>query len=312
MEVFQGIERYPTGFGPVAATVGNYDGLHLGHRKIIDAIRARAKQAAARSLVITFEPHPVTVVAPQHAPSLLFTRRQKLDALTESGVDAVLVLEFDATVAALSGRDFFEQWLLPRIEFLTIEIGANFRFGRDRSGNLDLLSELSAEHNFQVHGHDAMKVDGIPVSSSQIRQAIREGEVAQASRLLGHAYALSGTIIHGSGRGTGLKYPTANLKVDNELLPASGVYITESRALGRRFASMTNVGHRPTFGGDTLTVETHLLDESIDLYGEYFELHFLEFLRGEKKFTDAEALGRQLAVDRVEATAWLREHGVLV
>ncbi len=175
MEVFQGIERYPTGFGAVAATVGNYDGLHLGHRKIIDAIRERAKQAGARSLVITFEPHPATIVAPAHAPSLLFTRRQKIDALTESGVDAVLILEFDAAVAALGGREFFEQWLLPRIEFLTIEIGTNFRFGRDRSGDLALLHELGAEHNFKVHGHDAMKVDDTPVSSSQVRQAIREG-----------------------------------------------------------------------------------------------------------------------------------------
>ena len=243
---------------------------------------------------------------------MLFTRRQKLDALSESGVDAVLVLEFDAAVAALSGRDFFEHWLLPRIEFLSIEIGANFRFGRDRSGDLDLLGELGTEHNFQVHGHDAMKVDDTPVSSSQIRQAIREGEVAHAARLLGHAYALSGTVIHGSGRGAGLNFPTANLKVENDLLPAIGVYITESRALGRRFASMTNVGHRPTFGGDALTVETHLLDESIDLYDEYFELDFLAFLRGEKKFTDAEALGRQLAIDRTEATTWLRKHGVLV
>lgn len=309
MEIYHGLERVPDRMDAAVATIGNYDGIHLGHRAVLDTVRDDAKRVGGPSLVITFDPHPVAVVRPEAAPALLCTRRQKIDRLTELGLDAVLFLAFDEATAALDGREWLERELLPDLPLKAVHVGANFRFGRGRRGDLHLLRAVGADAGFEVVGHPAVEADGEPISSSRIRTAVREGRVADAARWLGRAFALDGTVVRGAGRGRELEFPTANLDVHNELLPARGVYVTETRALGRRWPSITNVGVRPTFDGRATVVETHCLDAEIDLYDERLEVAFLENLRAERRFPDAGALVAQIRADRDAALAWFRREG---
>jgi len=306
MEIYQGIERVPTGIDATVATIGNYDGIHLGHRAVLETVRAEAKRTGAPALVITFDPHPVAILRPDAAPALLCTRRQKLDLLNSLGMDAVLFLDFDASTAALDGRDWFAQELSPDLPLRAVHVGANFRFGRGRKGDLDLLRAIGSDFGFQVTGHEAVEADGGPISSSRIRTAVREGRVAEAARWLGRGFALDGTVVRGEGRGRTLDFPTANLDVENELLPARGVYVTETGGRGRRWPSITNVGVHPTFGGQATVVETHCLDVDVDLYDERLEIAFLDGLREEKRFPDAAALTAQIRSDRDAALAWFR------
>jgi riboflavin kinase/FMN adenylyltransferase len=304
MNVWNALDAFPTGREPVYATIGNFDGVHLGHQAILESVIHAARSRSAPSLLISFDPHPLAVVAPSRGPKLLQTRRQKLEAIEATGVDGMLLLPFDRELAALTGEEFFEAYLTERIRFAGIHVGSNFRFGHARGGDVRLLETIGAKLGFSVRAVPPVTIDGETVSSSAIRAAIDEGDVARAGAMLGRPFAVTGEVVRGEGRGRLLDFPTANVAVDNETIPARGVYVTETLAFASRFPSITNVGVRPTFGGTTLSVESHLIDVDEDLYGERVEVRFLARLRDEQKFAGPAELADQIARDQAAATSY--------
>ena len=304
MNVWNALESFPTGREPIVATIGNFDGVHLGHQAILKSVIADARARRAPSLLVTFDPHPLAVVSPSRRPKLLMTRRQKLDTLESAGLDGVLILPFDRELAGLNGEEFFGAALAERIRFASIHVGTNFRFGHARGGDLKLLESIGAARGFAVTGIAPVEVQGETVSSSAIRLAVEEGDVERAAAMLGRPFAATGEVVRGAGRGRTLDYPTANLDVENEMIPRRGVYVTETQAWSTRFPSVTNVGVRPTFGGTVVTIETHIVDFDDDLYGERIEVRFLARLRDEMKFDGPAALSDQIARDLAAATAF--------
>jgi riboflavin kinase / FMN adenylyltransferase len=307
------VERTPEAIRPhlraPVATIGNFDGLHRGHRVIIDRVLERARAGGGTSLVITFEPHPLAVLAPDRAPRMIVTRRQKLALFEAAGIDAVLALTFDTALAAVGAADFVAGHLDARLGLREVYVGANFNFGRGREGDADTLVRLCAGRGITAARVEEVRFLGSAVSSSRIRRALAAGEVELAGELLGRPFAIEGKVTHGAGRGTALGIPTANLQVENELVPQDGVYVTETRLDGRGLPSVTNIGTRPTFGERALTVETHLLDAAPDLYGRPIELAFLARLRQELRFDSAQALVEQIRRDIERARAFFAERG---
>lgn len=310
MKIWNRIERYPEDAGRVVATIGNYDGVHRGHRVILSDVVAAARALRGSSLLITFDPHPLEVVAPERRPQLLQTRGQKLESLEETGLDAVLILAFDTTLAAMTGEQFFEAVLDRRVDLAEVRIGENFRFGHDRAGGVELLTAIGARRKFEVGSVSPVEIDGGIVSSSRIRQQIRDGQVESAAAMLGRPYTIRGEVTRGDGRGRKLRYPTANLSTRNELLPGNGVYVTEVVTGAARQAAVSNVGIRPTFHSGGKAVETHLIDFEGNLYGERMEVRFLARIRDEQKFADGVELSNQIARDLAAAEAFF-ENGRL-
>ena len=306
MIVWNGIERYPEGSDPVVATIGNFDGVHAGHRAIVKSALADGRSRGLRVVLVTFDPHPLAVVDPPRKPRLLQTRRQKLDALEATGLDGVLVMRFDATLASTSAEAFFTEVLAPRLRLAALHVGESFRFGRGREGELELLRRIGAATGFEVVGVPSVRIDGELVSSSSIRRRVEEGDVEHARRMLSRPFAVTGEVVRGEGRGATLDFPTANVAFENELLPRRGVYVTQSVTLALRLPSVTNVGVRPTFGGSEVVVESHLIDFAEDLYGERMEVRFLARIRDEKKFTSGNELADQIARDRAAAVAFFQ------
>lgn len=306
MNIWNGVESVPDDMPPVVASIGKCDGVHLGHQEIMRRVATEARQRGLPALLISFDPHPTAVVAPDRLPRLIQTRRQKMDCLEQTGLTDFLILEFDEALAALSGERFFTDVLLPRLRFAALFVGQNFRFGRERQGGLSLLSEIGEREGFEVHGVEPVVVDGEVVSSSTIRTAVDSGDVERAAKMLGRPFALSGEIVEGTGRGREMHCPTANLMAETELLPRSGVYVTETLALASRYPSVTNVGVRPTFSGRDLTVETHLLDFDDDLYTERVEIRFLAWIRDEMRFENPMELADQIARDRAAALSYFQ------
>lgn len=306
MHIWNGILDYPDEARPAVATIGNYDGVHLGHRAILERVVSHAKAEGLPSLLLTFEPHPLKVVAPERQLRLLQTRRQKLENLRQAGLGAVLWIRFTEQLAELDGETFFSRVLEDRVPLAAVHVGENFRFGRGRRGDLSTLRNIGERLGFAVHPVPAVRVDGEPVSSSATRAAIQAGDVERARRLLGRPYAVSGEVIRGEGRGRRLYWPTANMEPDNELLPRPGVYITETEALADRRPSVTNVGFRPTFLEKILTVETHVLDFDEDLYQQRIEVRFLARLRDEMQFDSTTELADQIARDCAAAEMYFQ------
>ena len=306
MNIWNGIESYPEGGPSVVATIGNYDGVHLGHQAIVRSVVESAKLQGHASVLITFEPHPLSVVAPERRPRQIQTRRQKLESLESTELDAVLILPFDSELASLSGEEFFSRILCGRLRFSAIHVGSSFRFGQHRSGDVDLLRVIGKDRDFEVVGVAPVTVGDSVVSSSSIRKLVEDGEVAAAGEMLGRPFGVVGEVVEGDGRGRTIRFPTANLDAENDLLPRRGVYITETVALATRHASVSNVGIRPTFNGGGVVVETHLLGYEGDLYGQRIEVRFLERLRDERRFSGPEELADQIARDRAAAEGYFQ------
>lgn len=310
MRIWSDIDRLIDGPQRVVASIGNYDGVHLGHQEILGRVVADARRGSAESLLITFDPHPAAVVAPQRRPRHLQTRRQKLDCLEQTGLDHLLILDFTRELSELSGEEFFTRLLLRRLSFEAIHVGDNFRFGRDRAGDIATLREIGEHVGFRVTAVSPVQHEGRTVSSSAIRKAVETGHVELARAMLGRPFAVVGEVVPGKGRGAELQFPTANLAVENELIPAVGVYVTETVALASRYPSVTNVGVRPTFGGREIAVESHLIDFEGDLYTERLDLRFLARIRDEMRFKSPLELGDQIARDRAAAEAYFKNLGV--
>ena len=287
---------------PVLA-LGNFDGLHRGHVKIIERIQRGAGERGGTSVVLTFDPHPPRVLRPDKAPPLLMTKAQKLDALARAGVQGAAVVRFTREMSQWEPETFVRTVLVEWLRVAEVWVGADFLFGRDRTGNFTLLRSLGAQHGFRAEKIDAIRYKDFIVSSTRIRRLVAEGRVDEAGALLGHHYTIEGSVVEGARRGREIGFPTANLSTENELVPPHGVYATALSIDGRLYPGVTNIGQRPTFG-DALatTIETHLIKENFDLYGRTVRLAFIQRLRDERKFPDIEALQEQIAADVRRAT----------
>lgn len=282
-------------------TLGNYDGIHLGHQSILKTLVQDASALNAPSVAVTFDPIPKKVLYPDSSPPLLQTLEQRLESLELIGVDHALVIPFDHNFAKKMPDEFVRDDLVGTLRLKEFVVGENFSFGHQKKGNIELLRRMGESCDFSVKAVNDVRRNGVRVSSTAIRQMVREGHVDLAAELLGHPYALIGHIVEGERLGGRLGIPTANLRFENELLPASGVYVTSAIVQSRRIPSVTNVGVRPTVGGKQLTVEAHLLDFDGDLYGQRMELEFLQKLRDEKRFAGIDELKAAIAADIASA-----------
>ncbi len=304
MKVFGDIPDLRAHLRDPVATIGNFDGLHRGHLAIVERVRARAGETGGNSLLITFEPHPLKVLAPDRAPRMITTRRQKLALLEGAGLDFVLILPFTVELATVTAEDFVRRHLDAGLGVKEVYVGENFNFGRGRAGNAELLVRVCEDLGIRAEKVGEVCCLGSPVSSSRIRRAIQAGEVELARELLGRPYAAEGKVIRGDGRGAALGFPTANVGTENDLVPQDGVYVTEALLDGASRPGVTNIGSRPTFAGAAFAIETHLLDGGGDLYDRAIELLFLARLRPELKFDSPQALVEQVRKDIARARAY--------
>jgi riboflavin kinase/FMN adenylyltransferase len=290
-----------------AVTVGNFDGLHLGHQKILRSVRERASATGQIAAVITFDPHPMRVLAPDRAPLMIQTLSQRLAGFDRLGLDAALLLRFDRALSLVSPEEFIERILVKGLRAGAILVGSNFRFGHRGAGDVRLLSEDGKRDGFDVEVVPPVEVGGQIVSSTAVRGAVASGKVAGAIPLLGRPFALTGEIRAGAGRGRTILFPTLNMAPEQELLPRLGVYATESVVRGKLYFSVTNVGTRPTFNGSGITVESHLFEFNEALAGGAMEVRFHERLRDELKFSGPGALRAQIARDITAARKFFSE-----
>jgi riboflavin kinase/FMN adenylyltransferase len=289
--------RPPRWLHPVLA-LGNFDGLHRGHMKIIERVSRVAHERGATAVAMTFDPHPPRVVRPDKAPPLLMTKAQRLEALERAGVDGVAVVRFTHELSHWDPETFARIVLVEWLHVAEVWVGANFLFGHDRAGNFSALRALGGRYGFRAEKIDPVRYKDFVVSSTRIRRLISEGRVDEAGALLGHPYTIDGTVVEGDRRGRQLGFPTANLLTDNELVPPHGVYATTVRLDGVIYPSVTNIGTRPTFEDQTRTVvETHLLDLDRDLYGRVLRLGFVQRLRDERRFESVDLLTAQIGAD---------------
>ena len=289
----------------VCVAIGFFDGVHLGHQQIIRQTIADARQHEAIALVVTFDRHPNTVVAPERVPPLIYSGPQKLRAIDSLGADTLLLIHFDRPFSEQTGEAFVRGLARDAGNLHSVCVGANFVFGHKRGGNVALLKKLGEELKFSVHGLAAVSLDGEVVSSTRIREAIRAGELDLTSQMLGRAYSLSGPVLTGDQLGRQLGFPTANLDVTGLALPPNGVYAVHALARGQSHRAVLNIGFRPTLQNPNppLRVEAHLLDFNGELYGEELEIVFAEKLRDEKKFGSVTELKEQIARDIERAKA---------
>ena len=309
MRVFRRLEDIPPDFGPCAITIGNFDGVHAGHRRILRRLKALAAAHGWKPSVLTFDPHPTRVVAPERAPQLMTSPERRIPLMEEEGVEQVLIMPFDRQVALLSPEQFVRELLVERLGAHAVLVGDNFRFGHRQAGTVATLRQLGAELGFVTEIVPAVHFRGQVVSSSSIRRLIATGRVALAARLLERPYSLDGEVAPGRGVGSRETVPTLNLNTAAQLIPAVGVYVTGTRdpETRRRWNSITNVGYRPTFGAsDQLTIETFLLEPFDGSAPRRISVQFLERVRDERKFTSPEALKAQILKDVSVAQRYFR------
>jgi riboflavin kinase / FMN adenylyltransferase len=305
MKLIHAASELKPGGRNVCLAIGVFDGVHLGHQQIIRQTVADARQHDALALVITFDRHPNTVVAPDRVPPLIYSLPQKLRAIESLGTDTLLQIHFDEQFSGQAGEDFIRSLARDLGKIQSVCVGADFVFGRQRSGNVALLKKLGNELVFTVHGLAAVSLDGQIVSSTRIRETIKAGDLDAASQMLGRAYSLAGQIVRGDQLGHQLGFPTANLDVTGLLLPPNGVYTVHAQIQGRTHRAVVNIGSRPTLQNPQpqLRVEAHLMDFKSDLYGEEMEITFVDKLREEKRFSSLAALKEQIGRDIAEARA---------
>lgn len=287
---------------PTVLTLGVFDGLHLGHQEIVRTVVERALLIDATPTLITFDPHPRQVLKPETAPPLLQTFNQKMEGLKFLGIEQVVVLEFNQELAALTAEEFVKKFIVDGLAAREVYLGKGFAFGNQRRGNIELLQQLSREYEFSAAEVPEVQLRGHRISSTMIRRLLKAGRVNLARRMLGRGYGIEGIVTQGRGIGRQFLFPTANLEVQNRVLPTDGVYVTLALVDGVWCRSVTNIGKRPTFGGELESkVESHLIDFNQDLYGKTIRVRVLHRLRGEIKFSSIDHLRAQIARDRERA-----------
>jgi phosphoribosyl 1,2-cyclic phosphate phosphodiesterase len=298
--------RYGASARGSVIAIGTFDGIHLGHQQVLEFAIHRAKESGAVSTALTFEPPPVKVLRPEAAPARISTNQQRMDWFGAVGMEAAVVLPFTKELATLSPEEFVEQILVRQLKVRAVVVGDNFRFGNKQAGDVKFLRELGMRNGFEVVVHTPVMLDGEIVSSTLIRKLVSEGDVRHAAKLLGRPFELTGEVVSGTGTGRRFTFPTLNLKPEQELLPARGVYITRTVLEGETSShrSVTNAGMRPTFNGAGLSIETHLLDYSGNFTPKRMEIRFWKRLRAERKFSGPEELKEQIAKDIAKANTF--------
>lgn len=291
-------------------TVGNFDGVHRGHQALAAAVVQEARAAAGTSIVLSFDPHPSRVLSPERAPATLMTLEQRAEVLGTLGIDRLVVLPFTRELSQQPAQLFARRVLWEALGARVVIVGANFRFGRGRAGDVTGLRGFGESLSFRVSGVAPVLQEGAPISSTRVREAVARGDVTAARELLGRAFFVDGVVVQGKGRGRSLGIPTANLDPSNETLPGGGVYACSCRLLGepaRALPAVVNIGRRPTFGGGALLLEAHLLDFEGDLYGRGLRVAFEQRLRDERHFEGRDALLAQIHEDIVTARRLLEK-----
>jgi len=299
MKLISSANELTAGSRKVCLAIGFFDGVHLGHQQIIRQTITDARKHGALALVITFDQHPNTIVAPGRVPPLIYSLPQKLRAIESLGPDATLLIHFDKAFSQKTGEAFIRELACAWSGIQSICVGADFTFGYKRGGNVELLKKLGAELKFSVHGMAAVSLDGKIVRSTRIREAIRAGDLDAASQMLGRAYSIAGRVIEGDKLGRKLGFPTANIDPTGLALPPNGVYAIHAIVAGKTHRAVLNIGTRPTLGNPNPPdrIEAHLLDFNDDLYGQELEIVFSEKLRDEQKFSSLDELKAQIASD---------------
>jgi riboflavin kinase/FMN adenylyltransferase len=308
MDVITDLAVYPKMLALPIMTIGNFDGVHLGHQLIFRTLRQRAREIGGTSLVLTFDPHPLKVLAPERCPALITPTAKKLSIIERCGLDVIVCLPFTRTLADLSPAAFVEQVLVRTIGIREIYVGYNFAFGKGRQGSIALLKELGQDHGFLVHTIEPVAIEGRVVSSSMIRQWIQQGSVDEAALLLGRFYSITGTVVEGYRKGRELGFPTANVHATDELIPGRGVYAVMVDWQGRPYEGVANIGFNPTFGRTQLSVEIHLLNFAEQLYGETVAVSFVKKIRDEQAFPSVADLVKQIGQDVEAAHTLLATH----
>ena len=309
MQIIEDLAEFPPSLSYPVMSIGVFDGVHLGHQLILQRLTERAKRMEGTSVILTFTPHPQKIISPARAPLLLQTRQQKEKILEGLEVDIMLRLPFTRRLSLYSPPEFARQ-VLHDHGIREIHVGSNFRFGHQRSGDIGTLTSLGEEYRFQVHEIDPVYHGETRISSSYIRSLLAAGGVALARHLLGRPYQVEGIVVRGSGKGAQLSFPTANLELENELVPASGVYITRAHLNGKTYSAVTNIGIRPTLSDQTTdkpVVEPHLLDFEENIYGKHMKLDLCFRLRAEKKFDGVEELKRQIGKDVTRTRRYMKK-----
>ena len=307
MKVFRDIGEISPEYANSVVTIGNFDGIHLAHQALIRRVIGEARQGQTKSVVITFDPHPQKVLHPERRPFFLLTTvEEKLSLIASLGVDAVLLIPFTLEFSRTTAESFVREILWDRLRIRKVFIGHDYAFGNRKQGNEDFLRAMGERLGFEVESIDAVRIDGITVSSTNVRMAILEGDVAKAALLLGKPYAMGGTVIRGYQRGRGLGIPTANIEPEKELLPANGVYAVLTEIDGVRHPGVLNIGFNPTFSNEKLSVEVHIMGFAGDLYGKALRVSFVERIRSEMKFESPKRLVEQIMKDKERAEEILR------
>ncbi|MBW2186850.1 MAG: bifunctional riboflavin kinase/FAD synthetase [Deltaproteobacteria bacterium] len=305
MKIINDLNDIEQPFKNAVVTLGNFDGVHLGHREIFRSVVKTAKESGGTSIVCTFQPHPLKMLAPDHAPRLINTPQERERLIEASCVDVLLTIPFTRQLADLTPEEFVRDILVTKVGLKHLVVGYDYAFGRGRSGSISFLKEQGARYGFKVDVFGPVQQEGLVLSSTRVRQALLSGNVDGAVALLGRHFNLEGVVVHGDGRGQGLGFATANLQTTKELLPRDGVYAAivryEQQQVGcescKEYLAVVNIGKKPTFGDHPLTIEAHLLDAQADFYGEKLRVYFVKRLRDEQKFTSQEALCRAITQD---------------
>ena len=307
MQLITDLSAIETPFTNSVITLGNFDGLHLGHQELVRMVIDRARQIGAVSVVVTFRPHPLKILAPERCPPLISIYEEKIRLLEGLGIDVLVKIPFTVSFSSLTPEEFVRDILCGLLGAKEIFVGYNYRFGKGRAGTTDILRELGKRHGFVVREVEQIAIGGEVVSSTKIRNLLKEGDVDHAARLLGRAYAITGIVVKGDSRGKELGFPTANIAPKHAIVPANGVYAVRLSVRDALYEGVANIGLRPTFGKDQPTIEVHVFDFNEDLYGEEISLFFMGRLREERKFSSAAELIRQIHTDIAEARRILLE-----
>jgi len=309
MELIRGAHNLRPGHRGCVATIGNFDGVHLGHQAVLGQLAEKADDLGLPGVVIIFEPQPMEYFAPDKAAARLSRFREKIHALRRYSVDRVLVLRFDQQFAALSASEFIEQVLVQGLDVRYLVVGDDFHFGHGRSGNFDLLCEAGRQHDFEVVNMHTFYINDERVSSTRIREALLVGKLHEAEQLLGRPYRMSGRVAHGHKRGRSINYPTANIHLHRHTTPIMGVYAVEMFGIaGEPLAGVANIGSRPTVDGTRTLLEVHLFNFDRDIYGCHVDIQFVEKIRDEQRFDSFEQLREQIDKDAEQARRIFARH----
>ncbi len=302
MKIISGIEALHTSYPHTVLTIGNYDGIHLGHQKILSVVMERAEEMKGTSMIMTFEPHPLKVLAPERDVKLLITPEEKIRLIAAMGIDVLLLINFTREFAGMLPDDFIKKVLVDKLNVKEVIVGTNYTFGRNKKGSVELLRRRGKKYGFRVRAVRNVRVDGQVVSSSSIRSLLMRGAVNEVSAFLGRSYSIEGKVIKGKGRGERiLQIPTANITTPVEIAPKEGVYAVRIGWRKNIYDGVANIGKNPTFGGLDVSYEVHLFDFSGNLLGENLKVYFIDRIRNERTFPDAAGLGKQIREDIARA-----------